>query len=75
MDAERVGEPVPVRELAHALEVGDGYRRDDDLGDSGGARAGDNAVAIGVELGCVEVAVRIDPHVGMMPARAWASSL
>jgi len=75
MDAERVGEPMPVRQLAHSLEVGDGHRRDDDLGDSGRARPGDDTVAIGVELGCVEVAVRVDPHAGMMPARAAVPAL
>ena len=62
MDAERVGEPMPVRQLAHPLEVGDGHRRDDDLGDAGGARPRDDVVAIGIELGGVEVAMRVDPH-------------
>ena len=75
MDAERVGEPMPVRELAHPLEVGDGYRRDDDLGDAGGARPRDDVVAIGVELGGVEVAMRVDPHAAMMPARAAAGAV
>ena len=62
MDAERVREPMPVRELAHALEVAGVDRRDDDLGDSCGSRPGDDGVAIGVELGGVEVAMRVDPH-------------
>jgi hypothetical protein len=62
MDAERVGEPMPVRQLAHPLEVGDGYRRDDDLGDADGARPRDDIVAIGIELGGVEVAVGVDPQ-------------
>jgi hypothetical protein len=69
MDAERVGEPMPVRELAHALEVAGVDRRDHDLGDSRAPRPGDDGVAIGVELGGVEVAMRVDPHAAMMPAR------
>jgi hypothetical protein len=69
MDAERVGEPMPMRELADALEIADRHRRDDDLADAGGARPRDDVVAIGIELGGVEVAMRVDPHAGMMPAR------
>ncbi len=75
MDAERVGEPMPMRQFPHPLEVGDGYRRDDDLGDSGDARPRDDGVAIGIELGRVEVAMRVDPHGTMMPARAPRPSL
>src|SRR6187549_3381331 len=67
MDAERVGEAVSVRELADALEVGDVDRRDDDLDDPGGARARHDLVAIGIEIGGVEVAMRVDPHGSMMP--------
>jgi hypothetical protein len=59
---------MPVGELAHAIEVGDGDRGDDDLGDAGGARPGDDVIAVGVELGGVEVAMRVDPHAAMMPA-------
>ena len=62
MDAERVREPVAVRQIAHPLEVGDGYRRDDDLGDPGGARPRHDVVAIGIELRSVEMAVRVDPQ-------------
>jgi hypothetical protein len=69
MDAERVGEAMPMRELAHPLEVGDGHRRDDDLRDADGARPRDDIVAIGIEIGGVEVAMRVDPHGNMMPAR------
>ena len=49
-------------ELAHPLEVADVDRRDDDLADAGGARARDDRVAVGVEFGGVEVAMRVDPH-------------
>jgi hypothetical protein len=75
MDAERVGEPMPVRQVADPLEIGNGYRRDDDLADAGGTRPSDDVVAIGVELGSVEVAMRVDPHATMMPARRRRPSL
>ncbi len=56
-----------MRELAHPREVADVDRRNDDLGDAGGPRPGDDGVAIGVELGRVKVAMRVDPHGAMMP--------
>jgi len=62
MDAERVRQPVPVREVSHRLEVCDVHRRDDDPGDAGGTRPRDDIVAIGIELGGVEVAVGVDPQ-------------
>ena len=62
MDAERVGQIVPVGKLANTLEVAPVDGRDDDLGDAGGTCALDDGVAIGVELGGVEMAMRVDPH-------------
>jgi len=51
-----------VRELAHAIEVAGIDCRDDDLGDSCGSRPGDDGVAIDVELGGIEMAMRVDPY-------------
>ena len=62
MDAERVREAVAVREHAHPLEVAPVDGRDDDLANAGSARPRDHGVAISVELGRVEVAMRVDPH-------------
>jgi hypothetical protein len=75
MDAERVGQLIAMRQLAHPREVADIDRRDNDLGDPGGPRAGDDGVAIGVELGCVEVAMGVDPHGAMMPGSRERSAL
>ena len=68
MDAQRVRQPVPVGELADALEVAGVDGRNDDLADAGGARPGDHLVAIGIEISGVEMAMRVDPHGAMMPA-------
>ncbi len=62
MDAEGVRQSVPMRKIAHACEIADIDGRDDDLRDARGARSFDDGVAVGVELGGVEMAMGVDPH-------------
>jgi hypothetical protein len=64
MDAEGVGEAVAMRQLADPVEVAGIDRRNDDRRHPRGARRGDDGVPIGVEIGRVEVAMRVDPHAG-----------
>ena len=61
MDAQRVREPVLVRERAHDVEVEDAHGRDHLHRDARRIGARDDRGAIGVELAGVEVAVGVDP--------------
>jgi hypothetical protein len=62
MDAQRVGEAMPLRQGAGSLEVHRSHRRDHHLPDAGGAGARHHRVAVGVELGRVEMAMGVCPH-------------
>ncbi len=62
MDAERVGQVVAMGELANSGEVAGIDRRQHDRADAGGARPLDDALAIGLELGGVQMAMGVDPH-------------
>ena len=51
-----------MRQLPDPGEVARVDRRNDDRRDARGTRAGDDGVTIRVEIGGVEVAMRVDPH-------------
>ena len=70
VDAERVRQAVPVREFAHGVEVERAHGLQHQHLHAGGLAAGHDGIAVGVELGGVEVAVGVDPgHGVMMPSR------
>ncbi len=62
MDAERIRQPVRVRQRAHGVEVRHPDGGNDDRRYPGVSRPAHRVVAVGVELGGVEVAVGVDPQ-------------
>jgi hypothetical protein len=62
MQSQRISESKLVCDLRRLREVIDMSRRDHDHGHTGGTRPFDDRVAVRIELVCVKVAMRIDPH-------------
>ena len=62
MNAQRIGEIMLDRQQPHGVEVGCIDCRDDDLRDTRRTGTRDDGTTVGVELGRVEMAVRIYPH-------------
>jgi protocatechuate 3,4-dioxygenase beta subunit len=62
VDAQRISQPVLVREFAHALEVRRLHRRQHADRHTSRARALPHRIAVGVELGGIKVTVGVDPR-------------
>ena len=62
VDAQRIGAVVLRGERAHGVEVLGADRRQHQPRHARGTGARDDGVTVGVELGRIEMAVRVDPH-------------
>jgi hypothetical protein len=66
VDAQRIGTAMRMGQLPHGIEMRHLHRGQHQVGDAGRYGALHHGGAIGFELRCIQVAVRIDPHGAMM---------
>ncbi len=73
VDAERIAPADSVRQQAHPVKPSHVDGRNHAEPNASDVGALNHRVAIGIELGSVEVAMGVDPHAAMMP-RPWRGS-